>query len=243
MSWYLIIPLQILGIYLCNRIIFKFLEIPYEKERYDFDKTWHDEYSVKKSKYSYRNDMNYEEEKFVRENETIYNEIKQKFSSKESYISTLHWFFNITLIIFPIIIFGLWGSDDYEGWIGMLLVPWFGSFIYTVCAIADNSKFFNLLLHIFWYLCIFSLLLFWLYAIGLELTIFEDYLGENLGLMYLVLTLFISLFTFPFWLFDKINQIKGLDKLKIVEKNTISYIIIAIIYLPIIVKMFDSYIS
>jgi hypothetical protein len=109
-----------------------------------------------------------------------------------------------------------------------------------VFSIAENSKFFKLLLRIFWYLCLFSLLWFWLYVIGLELTIFEDYLSEDLGLTYVILTLIISLFVFPFWLFDKINQIKVLDKLKIVEKNTISYIIIAIIYLPIIVKRFES---
>ena len=238
MSWYVIIPLQILAIYVCNKIISKYLDKPYEKEYKKFYETWH-----RKNSKSYLD--------YTPDEEVLREKQENRLKETETLNTSLHWFSSLTIIILPIIIFGNLVNSDNEGWIGILIIVWLTSLLMMIVALQLYSKRFDKNFDIFLKICgiwsIFCLGFFWLLAMGLELDFINNLLDSDLGFVLTLIGLIISFFGFPFWLYEKATKdyysnekslLSIWSKIDLGGRKAITWIIIGFIYLPIISYMF-----
>ena len=237
MSWYIIIPFQILAIYISNKLIYKYLEKPYTAWLENFPRTWEG------SSKPYR--------AWSEEEQKKYDDFNKLSSDKSNLITQLHWFFPLTIIIFPIIKF-------FEQDIGelklLLLFGWLTSALFTCTALSAVSKKFdkgyNLFIKFAWYFSILWLGYFWLFSIGIELKLIDKYFDNDLGFVLLFISLLISFFGFPFWIYEKLTKYYYVGeksktlfwrKIHLDYRKGIAWLIIGIVYLPIILNMLDNY--
>ena len=236
MSWYVIIPLQILAAYISNKLIEKYLEKPYKTWFEKYPKTW------EKSSDSYVNWSDDERKK--------YDDFHKISEDKQMLITQLHWFFPLTIIIFPIIKF----VEQDVGTLKLyLLIGWLTSALLTCTALSAVSKKFDKKYNFFmksaWYFSILTLGWLWLFSVGISFELIDKIFDNDLGFTFLLISLFISFFAFPFWFYEKAtkyyyssekSKIPFWSELDLVYRKTTAWIIIGIIYLPIIVRMLDS---
>ena len=236
MSWYVIIPLQILAIYISNKLINKYVERPY--------KTWSEKFSKTLEKSS----DNYNE--WSEDEKNKYDEFNKQSSDKRMVITQLHWFFPLTIIIFPIIKFVEQDLGELKLY---LLFGWLTSALLTCIALSAVSKKFdkgyNLFMKSAWYFSILLLGWFWLFSVGIEFELIDKFFDSDLGFVLLFISLLISFFGFPFWFYEKAtkdyysyekSKIPFWSEIDLVNRKAITWIIIGVVYLPIIAAMLDS---
>ena len=236
MSWYVIIPLQILAIYISNKLINKYVERPYKTWSEKFPRTWE------------KSSENYNE--WSEDEKNKYDDFNKQSSDKRMVITQLHWFFPLTIIIFPIIKFV---EQDVAELKFYLVIGWLISALLTCTALSAVSKKFdkkyNLFMKSLWYFSILWLGWFWLSSVGIEFEIIEKIFNNDLGFTIMFISLFISLIFFPFWFYEKAtkyyyssekSKIPFWSEIDLENRKAIAWVIIGIIYLPITVAILDS---
>ena len=236
MSWYVIIPLQILAVYISNKLINKYVEKPYNTWFEKFPKTW------EKSSDSYIDWSDDERKK--------YNDFHKISDDKQNLITQLHWFFPLTIIIFPIIKFVEQDLGELKLY---LLFGWLISALLTCTALSAVSKKFdknyNFFMKSLWYFSILWLGWFWLFSVGIEFELLDKFFDNDLGFVIAFVSLLISFFGFPFWIYEKLTKYYYVGEkskplfwreIHLDYRKGIAWVIIGIIYLPIIVAILDS---
>ena len=99
-----------------------------------------------------------------------------------------------------------------------------------------------------WYFSILWLGWFWLSSVGIEFEIIENF-NNDLGLTIMLISVFISFFGFPFWIYEKLTKDYFFEKSKpliwmkihLDYRKGIAWTIIGVVYLPIFLNMLDNY--